>query len=238
MLPLEYEPSPSSKILFEVDELTGDRDPNALLTYPTYSDIPDMHWAHLRLRPGPQTSEVLQANDRLRDLRFGEQGLLIGVLFFDPGLGIDITDLPLDDGLPSIDEFKDFFREHDIFLGRKTPEQIRQEFERYSVQWIQEAQNSEDPYRDPAYQKVLSLGPSVVPLILDRVVNYPTEEWRFALRHLAIVDPTGDEWNPHAERWKLVPQELARNAWINWGREKGYLSPQSPTQIFIPPPES
>jgi hypothetical protein len=64
----------------------------------------------------------------------------------------------------------------------------------------------------PAYQRIIGLGPVAIPLILQELQQRPGH-WFWALNALTDEDP--------------VPPEAtiteATEAWLNWGREQGYL---------------
>ena len=64
----------------------------------------------------------------------------------------------------------------------------------------------------PAYQRIIGLGPSAIPLILEELQRRPAH-WFWALNALTAEDPapTGATFTEATE------------AWLNWGREQGYL---------------
>jgi hypothetical protein len=66
----------------------------------------------------------------------------------------------------------------------------------------------------PAYQRIIGLGPDAIPLILKELEVRPNH-WFWALEALAQGDvpKLGDDFSLAA----------ARSAWIQWGRDKGYL---------------
>lgn len=65
----------------------------------------------------------------------------------------------------------------------------------------------------PAYQKIIGMGPAVVPLLLRELESEP-EAWFWALRAITEEDP--------------VPPEIRGDggamaqAWLKWGKEWGY----------------
>jgi hypothetical protein len=67
----------------------------------------------------------------------------------------------------------------------------------------------------PAYQKIIGMGESAIPLILKDLARYGPDDWFWALT--AITDE-----NP-------ISAEIAGNmvamteAWLQWGRNAGYL---------------
>src|SRR5262249_46519173 len=68
--------------------------------------------------------------------------------------------------------------------------------------------------RHRAYREIIALGPAVVPLLL-RELEHPPNHWFAALRSLTGEDPV-----PASERGRIGPMT---EAWITWGRERGYL---------------
>lgn len=65
----------------------------------------------------------------------------------------------------------------------------------------------------PAYQRIIGLGPAVVPLILAELQHGPGH-WFWALTALTGEDPAAGEDTVGA----------ATRAWLAWGRERGHLS--------------
>ena len=66
----------------------------------------------------------------------------------------------------------------------------------------------------PSYQRIIGLGPSAIPLILRELENEPGH-WFWALAAL-----TGE--NPAAQG-TAGNVDAMREAWLQWGRERGYL---------------
>ncbi len=66
----------------------------------------------------------------------------------------------------------------------------------------------------PAYQRIIGMGPGVVPLILNELESRPSY-WFHALRALTGDDPVQAE-----DRGNL---KLMSDAWLKWGRETGHL---------------
>ena len=67
-----------------------------------------------------------------------------------------------------------------------------------------------------AYQRIIGLGPSVVPLILSELNRQP-DQWFWALEAL-----TGENPVPAESAGKV--KEMAR-AWVEWGKNQGIVSP-------------
>ena len=68
--------------------------------------------------------------------------------------------------------------------------------------------------RHPAYRQIIDLGEEAIPLLLLELKRSP-DFWFAALRSLTGADPVPKE---AAGKIKLMAR-----AWIEWGREKGYL---------------
>lgn len=66
----------------------------------------------------------------------------------------------------------------------------------------------------PAYQKIVGMGPCAVGMILRDLQDQP-DHWFWALHAI-----TGENPVPEESQGKI--DEMAK-AWINWGREVGYL---------------
>jgi len=65
----------------------------------------------------------------------------------------------------------------------------------------------------PSYQRIIGLGPAVVPLLLRELERQP-DHWFWALKAITGADPV-----PEASRGKV--REMAR-WWLDWGRAQGY----------------
>lgn len=90
-------------------------------------------------------------------------------------------------------------------------------FSELAAQWKREVGHISSITRrisHPAYLQIISLGASVVPLLLSELEREPNH-WFQALRTLTGADPVTPE-----QRGKV--EEMA-NAWLSWGRIQGYL---------------
>lgn len=67
----------------------------------------------------------------------------------------------------------------------------------------------------PAYQQIIGMGPTAVPLLLAELEREP-HHWFWALRSITGVDPV-----PESARGNL---ELMRDAWLQWGHAHGHLA--------------
>lgn len=91
------------------------------------------------------------------------------------------------------------------------------EFRALSRQWKRETailSNLSKIVMHPAYQRIMAMGPNVIPLILQELNERPGH-WFWALHNLV---PAGS--NP-AEGVKTTKD--ARNAWLEWGKTNHLL---------------
>jgi hypothetical protein len=65
----------------------------------------------------------------------------------------------------------------------------------------------------PSYQRIIGMGPAVVPLLLRELERQP-DHWFWALKAITGADPV-----PEASRGKI--RDMAQH-WIAWGRAQGY----------------
>lgn len=91
----------------------------------------------------------------------------------------------------------------------------REQFRSLADQWERETEFESSPNRaamHPAYQRIIGLGPAVIPLLLERLQDDPGH-WFWALAATSGEDPaTG-----------ATTLGEARRAWLRWGRERGYI---------------
>ncbi len=66
----------------------------------------------------------------------------------------------------------------------------------------------------PSYQRIIGLGPNAIPLILRELHDEP-DHWFWALAALTGENPTGQEAAGNVDGM--------REAWLQWGRQRGYL---------------
>lgn len=95
--------------------------------------------------------------------------------------------------------------------------QQRARFAALVNEWLDETSASSDltdKVLHPAYQRIIGMGPIAITLVLEELQRTPGH-WFWALGALAP-----DSENPAND---TVSLEDARAAWLNWGREKGYL---------------
>jgi hypothetical protein len=64
----------------------------------------------------------------------------------------------------------------------------------------------------PAYQKIIGMGPAVVPLLL-RELESDLDSWFWALRAITEEDPVPEDARGDGE--------AMAQAWLKWGKERG-----------------
>lgn len=108
-------------------------------------------------------------------------------------------------------------------LGRVRPAALRQghdeAFQELAARWRAETfhmSSTHDVVLHPAYQQIIGLGISIVPLLLRELQERP-EPWFWALTALTDDDPTVG----------TKTFDEAVQAWLSWGRDKGYLSAEA-----------
>jgi len=85
-----------------------------------------------------------------------------------------------------------------------------------AAQWKKETQfisAIDDMAMNEHYQKIMSMGPKVVPLILRRLKASP-DFWFWALHHITGARPV-----KKSERGNL---QKMTDAWLRWARANGY----------------
>ena len=65
----------------------------------------------------------------------------------------------------------------------------------------------------PAYQRIIGLGAAAVPLLLEELRDRP-DHWFWALHAITGEDPAQG----------LTDFDAAVAAWLDWGRDRGFLS--------------
>lgn len=94
---------------------------------------------------------------------------------------------------------------------------VKQEFEELARVWKRETAISSNLTKivlHPAYQRIMAMGPAVIPLILEDLSRKPAH-WFWALHNL--VPPGKDPAKG------LTNIRAATDAWVKWGKEEGYL---------------
>jgi hypothetical protein len=114
---------------------------------------------------------------------------------------------------------------HGLIPGRRYPrgssaprleaEQLRTEFVALAEQWRRETKFSssvDEKVLHGAYQSIIAMGRSAVPLVLEELEAH-RGHWSWALHFMTGVNPVPEGANIDA----------ARDAWLTWGRQQGYL---------------
>ncbi len=95
--------------------------------------------------------------------------------------------------------------------------EMRSQFRRLAKQWRDETiflSSLDDIVMHPAYQKIISMGASAVPLILKELQKQ-TNHWFWALREITGEDPVSPQ---DAGKIKKIAA-----LWIGWGKQKGLI---------------
>lgn len=94
---------------------------------------------------------------------------------------------------------------------------LERTFEYLAREWKRETINLssvQEIILNPAYQRIIGMGPSVIPFILHQLEKRPGF-WFWALRSLTGANPVTQEMRGDVA--------AMTEAWLNWGREHGYL---------------
>ena len=95
-------------------------------------------------------------------------------------------------------------------------EHIEPTFERLAAAWhnaVAHHSSSRIRHNHPAYQEIIGMGPTVVPLLL-RDLDVNRRHWFAALASITGADPVSEE--DAGDISKMT------EAWLQWGRENGY----------------
>ena len=93
----------------------------------------------------------------------------------------------------------------------------RERFEALADRWREETfflSRSDLKNAHPALQEIISMGPPMVPLILERM-RYQGGHWFEALQQLTGEDPVSP-----ADYGKIAAMQ---NSWLQWGERNGYV---------------
>jgi hypothetical protein len=94
--------------------------------------------------------------------------------------------------------------------------QLEESFRRLAEKWRRETRLSsriEKKVMHPAYQRIIGMGPKVLPLILRDMERRPGY-WYWALRAISGEDPAAGA--------RTISE--ARETWLQWGRARGYFA--------------
>lgn len=98
------------------------------------------------------------------------------------------------------------------------PRQLEMLFATLAAEWKQETRflsSTTAIATHPAYQRIIGLGPQVIPLILAELKREPGQ-WFWALSAL-----TGENPVPAAEQGRVGAMTAA---WLQWGIDNGWLA--------------
>ena len=98
------------------------------------------------------------------------------------------------------------------------PRRLEALFAELTERWKRETRFLSSPSAiatHPAYQRIIGLGPQVVPLILARMQREPGP-WFWALAAL-----TGENPVPPADQGRVAAMT---DAWLKWGRDNGWIA--------------
>jgi hypothetical protein len=99
----------------------------------------------------------------------------------------------------------------------RTKESDRERFLRLAAEWKDQSRylsNSAQMALLRPYQRIIGMGTPVVPLILEELEREP-DQWFWALEAITEENPVPPEANGVVR--------LMAKAWVDWGREQGYL---------------
>jgi hypothetical protein len=102
----------------------------------------------------------------------------------------------------------------------RDPNDLARLFQENARKWKEETwmlSSITDKVQDPAYVGIIALGPQVVPLILAELQTEPGY-WFWALQMITREDPVLAD----------ADFDEAVEAWLEWGRAKGYLPAEQP----------
>lgn len=105
----------------------------------------------------------------------------------------------------------------DSAISQPTKE-TRKKFTDLASRWIQEVEglsSTVEMAKHPLYQEIIEMGQEVIPLLLEDLEQNPLY-WLPALRQITQENPVLPE-----QRGKV--KQMAE-AWLNWGRQKGYIA--------------
>jgi hypothetical protein len=91
----------------------------------------------------------------------------------------------------------------------------RELFEELASEWEAETEfmsRQSQAVMHSAYQRIIGMGPAVIPMLLERLRDNP-DNWFWALSAITGEDPGKDSTT-------LLE---AREAWLVWGQERGFL---------------
>jgi len=101
-------------------------------------------------------------------------------------------------------------------ISRVVPEKLANDFRELAQQWERERPRGVDVLdmvMHPAYQRIIGMGPDVVPFLLEELERKPGH-WFLALQAITGANPVVPDSEGNLK-------EMAE-AWIDWGKKQGY----------------
>ncbi len=92
---------------------------------------------------------------------------------------------------------------------------VNERFRRLATEWKDQSRylsNSAQMAMLPSYQRIIGMGPAVVPLILDELRREP-DHWFWALEAITEQNPVPPE--------AMGKVRLMAEAWVRWGERQG-----------------
>ena len=102
---------------------------------------------------------------------------------------------------------------------RESEDAMRIEFEKLADEWERATRNMSNPNaaeRHPAYIKIIRLGKPAIPLVLQRLSEFPAF-WFSALS--AMAGKRNDPVTPSM----LGNLQAMSDAWLSWGEKRGHI---------------
>lgn len=94
---------------------------------------------------------------------------------------------------------------------------LQTRFKRLAAQWrgeVRFSSSASEIAMNPAYQQIIGMGPSVVPLIMDELKEEP-DHWFWALKAVTGADPVEPD--------EAGDVEAMSARWLVWGKEAGFI---------------
>jgi hypothetical protein len=94
---------------------------------------------------------------------------------------------------------------------------VRGRFDRLAAEWKQQSRhlsNTAQMAMLKPYQRIIGMGPPVVPLILEELRRQP-DQWFWALEAITEENPVPRE--------NLGKTRLMAEAWLRWGEKRGLI---------------
>lgn len=112
-------------------------------------------------------------------------------------------------------KIKDKQDDYKVFPVEKRSDKLEQEFHSLVKKWRKDTQyfsSVKKMVQHPAYCRIIEMGAAVLPYLFNELNQHP-DHWLVALHAITGEDPAPEN----------STFEEAVHAWLEWGREKGYL---------------